>query len=276
MKIESLEQIDNGKRLNTELLTLKDVVIARGKKRLLEPLSLSFHTAEFTAIAGENGCGKSTLLSMLSGVETPSNGELTLGGQDIRSLSANHLALQRAVMAQSASTPFGFIADELLHLARYQHIESLEQKSRLINLVTEQFDITHLLARNIQTLSGGERQRIFLAKAILQILPSDHNAGLEGKLLLLDEPTSALDLRHQKLVMQQLVALREKGLCIVCVSHDLNLISPYCDRLILLGEKRCLADGPPTQVLTTDMLSRCYHTQLNLIKNEQKQLFVTH
>ena len=271
MKIERLEQSDNGKRLNTELLTLKDVVIARGKKRLLEPLSLSFHTAEFTAIAGENGCGKSTLLSMLSGVETPFNGELTLGGQAISSLSANHLALQRAVMAQSASTPFGFIADELLHLARYQHIELLEQKSRLINLVAEQFDITHLLARNIQTLSGGERQRIFLAKAVLQILPSDQNESLEGKLLLLDEPTSALDLRHQKLV-----ALREKGLCIVCVSHDLNLISPYCDRLILLGEKRCLADGPPARVLTTDMLSRCYHTQLNLIKNEQKQVFVTH
>ena len=276
MKIERLEQSDNGKRLNTELLTLKDVVIARGKKRLLEPLSLSFHTAEFTAIAGENGCGKSTLLSMLSGVETPFNGELTLGGQAISSLSANHLALQRAVMAQSASTPFGFIADELLHLARYQHIELLEQKSRLINLVAEQFDITHLLARNIQTLSGGERQRIFLAKAVLQILPSDQNESLEGKLLLLDEPTSALDLRHQKRVMQKLVALREKGLCIVCVSHDLNLISPYCDRLILLGEKRGLADGPPARVLTTDMLSRCYHTQLNLIKNEQKQVFVTH
>ena len=276
MKIERLEQSDNGKRLNTELLTLKDVVIARGKKRLLEPLSLSFRTAEFTAIAGENGCGKSTLLSMLSGVETPFNGELTLGGQAISSLSANHLALQRAVMAQSASTPFGFIADELLHLARYQHIELLEQKSPLINLVAEQFDITHLLARNIQTLSGGERQRIFLAKAVLQILPSDQNESLEGKLLLLDEPTSALDLRHQKRVMQQLVALREKGLCIVCVSHDLNLISPYCDRLILLGEKRCLADGPPARGLTTDMLSRCYHTQLNLIKNEQKQVFVTH
>ena len=276
MKIESLEQNDNNKRLNTELLTLKDVVIARGKKRLLEQISLSFNTGEFTAIAGENGCGKSTLLSMLSGVETPSSGSLALGGQGISSLSANQLALQRAVMAQSATTPFGFIADELLHLARYQHIESLEQKSRLIKLVAEQFDITHLLARNIQTLSGGERQRIFLAKAVLQILPSDQNETLEGKLLLLDEPTSALDLRHQKLVMERLVALRAKGLCIICVSHDLNLISPFCDRLILLGEKQCLADGPPAQIITTDMLSRCYHTQLNLIKNEQKQVFVTH
>ena len=276
MKIESLEQSDNDKRLNTELLTLKDVVIARGKKRLLEQISLSFNTGEFTAIAGENGCGKSTLLSMLSGVETPFSGTLALGGQGICSLSANQLALQRAVMAQSATTPFGFIADELLHLSRYQHIESLEQKSRLINLVAEQFDITHLLDRNIQTLSGGERQRIFLAKAVLQILPSDQNETLEGKLLLLDEPTSALDLRHQKLVMEQLVALRAKGLCIICVSHDLNLISPYCDRLILLGEKQCLADGPPAQIITTDMLSRCYHTQLNLIKNEQKQVFVTH
>ncbi len=276
MKIESLEQNDNNKRLNTELLTLKDVVIARGKKRLLEQISLSFNTGEFTAIAGENGCGKSTLLSMLSGVETLSSGTLALGGQGISSLSANQLALQRAVMAQSATTPFGFIADELLHLARYQHIESLGQKSRLINLVAEQFDITHLLARNIQTLSGGERQRIFLAKAVLQILPSDQKETLEGKLLLLDEPTSALDLRHQKLVMEQLVALRAKGLCIICVSHDLNLISPYCDRLILLGEKQCLADGSPAQIITTNMLSRCYHTQLNLIKNEQKQVFVTH
>ncbi len=121
MKIESLEQSDNDKRLNTELLTLKDVVIARGKKRLLEQISLSFNTGEFTAIAGENGCGKSTLLSLLSGLETPSSGTLALGGQGISSLSANQLALQRAVMAQSATTPFGFIADELLHLARYQY-----------------------------------------------------------------------------------------------------------------------------------------------------------
>jgi iron complex transport system ATP-binding protein len=276
MKTGSLEQSDNNKRLNTELLTLKGVVIARGKKRLLEQISLSFYTGEFTAIAGENGCGKSTLLSMLSGVETPSAGTLTLGGKKISALSANQLAIQRAVMAQSPSTPFGFIADELLHLARYQYVESLEQKSLLIHGIAEQFDITHLLARNIQTLSGGERQRIFLAKAVLQILPSDQNETLEGKLLLLDEPTSALDLRHQKLVMEQLVALRAKGLCIICVSHDLNLISPYCDRLILLGEKQCLADGPPAQIITTDMLSRCYHTQLNLIKNEQKQVFVTH
>ncbi len=276
MKVEILEQSESGKRLNTVLLTLKDVVIARGNTRLLEQISMSFNTGEFTAIAGENGCGKSTLLSMLSGVETPSHGTLTLGGKKISSLSANQLAMQRAVMAQSASTSFGFIADELLHLARYQYVESLEQKSRLIHGIAKQFDITHLLARNIQTLSGGERQRIFLAKSILQIIPGDKNESLEGKLLLLDEPTSALDLRHQKLVMEQLVALREKGLCIICVSHDLNLISPYCDRLILLGEKQCLADGPPAQVLTTDMLSRCYHTQLNLIKNEQKHVFVTH
>ena len=111
MKVEILEQSDNGKRLNTALLTLKDIVIARGNTRLLEQISLSFNTGEFTAIAGENGCGKSTLLAMLSGVETPSGGRLTLGGQKISALSANQLAIQRAVMAQSASTPFGFIAD---------------------------------------------------------------------------------------------------------------------------------------------------------------------
>ena len=139
MKMEILKQSENGKPLNTALLTLKDVVIARGDTRLLEQISLSFNTGEFTAIAGENGCGKSTLLTMLSGVETPFGGTLTLGGKKISALSANQLAIQRAVMAQSASTPFGFIADELLHLARYQYVESLEQKSRLIHGIAEQF-----------------------------------------------------------------------------------------------------------------------------------------
>ena len=215
MKIERLEQSDNGKRLNTELLTLKDVVIARGKKRLLEPLSLSFHTAEFTAIAGENGCGKSTLLSMLSGVETPFNGELTLGGQAISSLSANHLALQRAVMAQSASTPFGFIADELLHLARYQHIELLEQKSRLINLVAEQFDITHLLARNIQTLSGGERQRVAALRAIAN----------NPLVVLADEPTGNLDRDNSKKMLELIVDLKEKyNQSFVIATHDEEIV----------------------------------------------------
>lgn len=258
------------------ILTLIDVDVIRGGRHLLCNLNLEFNAGEFVALVGENGCGKSSLLSVLGGLASVKKGTLFFSSQPLSEICLQNLADYRAVMAQSASTPFGFMVDEILQLARHHIVESSDNRYRIISEVAELFDITHLLTRNIQTLSGGERQRVFLSKAILQLLPVNQNDSLSGKLLLLDEPTSALDLRHQKLVMQQLVRLSKLGLCIVCVSHDLNLISPYCSRMILLAEQGCIADDKPENALTTDTLVRCYHTQLNLIRNLHHGVFVTH
>jgi len=258
------------------LVTLIDVEVIRGDRHLLSNLNLTFNVGEFIALAGENGCGKSSLLTLLGGLAPVNKGKILFKGQPLAHLSMRYLASYRSVMAQQAYTPFGFIVDEILQLARHHIVEASENRVNIITQVAAQFDIAHLLSRNIQTLSGGERQRVFLAKAILQLLPREPNDGLSGKLLLLDEPTSALDLRHQKLVMQQLAELCETGLSVVCVSHDLNLISPYCSRMILLGEQGCLADDTPKNALTTETLARCYHTQLNLIRNLDQNVFVTH
>ena len=258
------------------LLTLIGVDVIRGKRQLLCNLNLVFNAGEFIALAGENGCGKSSLLTVIGGLAPLDKGTLLFNGEPLREIGLRKLANYRAVMAQSASTPFGFVVDEILQLARHHIIESPDNRHHIIGKIAEQFDITHLLSRNIQTLSGGERQRVFLSKAILQLLPVNPKDSLVGKLLLLDEPTSALDLRHQKLVMQQLVSLSKQGLCIICVSHDLNLISPYCSRMILLAEQGCIADDRPENALTIDTLARCYHTQLNLIRNQEHDVFVTH
>ncbi|WOI37872.1 ATP-binding cassette domain-containing protein [Alteromonas sp. CI.11.F.A3] len=261
---------------NETLFTLINVDVIRGKRQLLCNLNMVFTAGEFIALAGENGCGKSSLLTVLGGLAPLEKGTLLFKGQLLSEISMRDLAEYRAVMLQSASTPFGFLVDEILQLARHHIIDSPDNRHRIISEVAEQFDITHLLSRNIQTLSGGERQRVFLSKAILQLLPVNPQDSLVGKLLLLDEPTSALDLRHQKLVMQQLVSLSKQGLCIVCVSHDLNLISPYCSRMLLLAEQGCIADDKPENALTIDTLARCYHTQLNLIRNQEHDVFVTH
>jgi len=242
------------------LLTLIDVDVIRGKRQLLCNLSLVFNAGEFIALAGENGCGKSSLLTVIGGLAPLDKGTLLFNGEPLREIGLRKLANYRAVMAQSASTPFGFVVDEILQLARHHIIESPDNRHHIIGKIAEQFDITHLLSRNIQTLSGGERQRVFLSKAILQLLPVNPKDSLVGKLLLLDEPTSALDLRHQKLVMQQLV----------------SLISPYCSRMILLAEQGCIADDKPENALTIDTLARCYHTQLNVIRNQEHDVFVTH
>ena len=260
------------------LLHVKNLNVVRAGRTLLDNIKGIFVPGEFVAIVGENGCGKSSLLSELSGINVTATSEIHFHGKPLQNYAMSELARLRAVMQQTPTTPFGFVSAEILELARNQIVESPDERQHCIQQVARWFEISHLLTRNIQTLSGGERQRVFLAKTLLQILPSDklHNQALSGRMLLLDEPTSALDLRHQKVVMQILSRLCQAGLCILCVSHDINLITPYASRMMVLGEKRCLADAPPIEALDKNVLARCFHTQLELLKNEHQTVFVTH
>ena len=106
------------------LLTLIDVDVIRGKRQLLCNLSLVFNAGEFIALAGENGCGKSSLLTVIGGLAPLDKGTLLFNGEPLREIGLRKLANYRAVMAQSASTPFGFVVDEILQLARHHIIES--------------------------------------------------------------------------------------------------------------------------------------------------------
>ncbi|MBU2979795.1 ATP-binding cassette domain-containing protein [Alteromonas sp. C1M14] len=232
-----------------------------------------------TAIVGENGCGKSTLLGALAGT-TFQGGQITILNRNIHEWSAKSLAQHRAVMQQQALTPFSFLTDEVLLLGRSLYREPMRQRLGWLQQVASWLSLEPLLGRDIQTLSGGEKQRIFLGKALMQLFNEGSLANaqpdLDNKLLILDEPTSALDFRHQRDVMQRLDSLTRLGLTIICVSHDINLISPYCQQMWILGDGQCLAQGNTRDVLTVPTLSRCFHTQVELLQRENKPPLVTH
>jgi len=98
-------------------------------------------------------------------------------------------------------------------------------------------------------LSGGERQRTVIARALAQT----------SRVLLLDEPTAFLDLQHQLEICSALRELKEDhGLTIVIVSHDLNLASQYCDRILMLKDGAVYAMGSPSEVLQSDVLQAVY------------------
>ena len=102
--------------------------------------------------------------------------------------------------------------------------------------------------RPVSQLSGGERQRVLLAAVLAQ----------EPGLLLLDEPTTGLDLHHQVEFFSLLTELTQKGIAVIVVTHDLNLASQYCHRLLLLNEGRTVLEGDVSQVVRQEILSDVY------------------
>jgi iron complex transport system ATP-binding protein len=103
--------------------------------------------------------------------------------------------------------------------------------------------------RPVEELSGGERKRVFIARALAQ----------EPEVILLDEPTANLDIQHQIDFLDLILTLnRERGLTIVMASHDMNIASEFCDRLILLQGGRIFQTGTPEEVMTKENIESVY------------------
>lgn len=108
-------------------------------------------------------------------------------------------------------------------------------------------NVAHLAGSSVREISGGERQRVLIARALAQ----------EPKILLLDEATSNLDISHQVEILNLIRSLTGK-ITVISVFHDLNLAACYCDRLIMLKEKRVVTVGKPGEVLTREALKTVY------------------
>ena len=226
-------------------------------REVLHGLDLTAQHGAFLGVLGPNGSGKSTLLRALTGVLPLTAGEVTLLGTPVKRAFRRRIAQRVGVVPQASGVPFEFTAREVVAMGRTPHITRLhgesERDRQAIAAAMERTDTVHLAARPISELSGGEAQRIIIARALAQ----------EPELLLLDEPTAFLDLNHQIDVFGLLRRLnRDEGLTVLCVSHDLNLASVYCDRVVLLREGRIAADGSPGEVVTAERIREVYGAQV--------------
>ena len=215
----------------------------------IEAVSFSVGPGERLGIVGPNTAGKSTLIRLLSKVLQPQQGQILIGGQDLATMGRMALARQVAVLPQEFQVAFPFRAGEVVLMGRYPHAGGAwRAHDRAVAWAAmDAVGIGALADRRVDELSGGERQLVSLARALAQ----------EPAILLLDEPTAHLDIRHQRTILATLDGARGVR-TIVLVSHDLNLASEYCDRLLLLAQGCILACGPPEEVMTPDILERAY------------------
>lgn len=241
-----------GEVQSAEVLRLEDVSAVLGGRRILERIGLVVSPGEVVGLVGRNGAGKTTLLRLAGGSLTPSEGHVRVKGEALASVPRRELARRVALVPQDMHVPFPFRVGELVLMGRTPHaplvgLESEEDVERARRAL-RRLGIEALVDRSIATLSGGERQLVLFARALVQ----------DPDLLLLDEPTAFLDLKHRVEVLGEVRAFAAAGGSALVVSHDLSLAARSCDRIVLLGAGRVIAEGPPVAVLTPENLRAAF------------------
>jgi iron complex transport system ATP-binding protein len=250
--------------VRTEILTeVQGVAFAYpmpdGRRReVLRSVDLTLARGDLVALVGTNGSGKTTLLRLLTGVLKPDAGVVRFEGRPLGDWRRMDLARRVAVLPQQLDLPVGFRVAELVEMGRAPHARRLfastEADERAVARALADAGALDLADRFAEELSGGERQRLLVAMALAQ----------EPDLLLLDEPTLHLDLAHQVALLAAIRRLRDqRGLTVLAVLHDLNLAAAFAPRVAILDEGRIVADGPPTEVLSPDLVRRVFGVQVD-------------
>jgi len=234
--------------------------LARQGRQLLGACSLTVRPGEAVAIVGPNGAGKSSLLRALTG-EWPARGDIRLFGHPLAHWRARRteLAQRLAVMTQQPLLNFDFRVREVVELGRLPWRGAGRAADRaVVDAVLERLGLSAFAERSYLALSGGERQRVQFARVLAQVW-----AAPEGGVLMLDEPTSALDLAQQQSVLSAAMAMRQRGMAVLVVLHDLNTALAWCERAIVLSTGRIVADGPAVEALAAPTVERVYGVTLD-------------
>jgi iron complex transport system ATP-binding protein len=244
------------------ILSLTKAGFRYGAAWAVKGVDLDVFPGEMLGLLGPNGSGKTTLLKLLDGMLLPDEGEVLVQGKRMAGLKRGDIAKTVAMVAQENFFRFDFSVLEVVLMGRFPHLGRLQfEKDRDLKIAVSALRATHSLElseRSIHELSGGEKQRVLLARALAQ----------EPAAILLDEPTSFLDLKYKKEIFDLIAGLAgEKGLGVVIVSHDIDLVSQYCHRIVMLKKGSVHLTGTPEQIIDAAIIEAVYECGVFVDKN---------
>lgn len=209
----------------------------KGADPVLRDLSFSLRRGEICSILGGNGAGKTTTLSVISQKNKFNMGRINIAGKDIKKYKGNELFDHNlAVLPQNPQSLFVFetLRRDLEEVLRLRKMEKEEINER-VELMAKMLGLSELLERHPYDLSGGEMQKAALAKILL----------LEPKILLLDEPTKGMDALSKENLGGILRGLRDSGVSVLMVTHDIEFCAKYSDHCMLFFDGYIVSEGSP-------------------------------
>jgi zinc/manganese transport system ATP-binding protein len=239
------------------MVELREAAVQLGTRTLWSELTFTVDSGEFLAVLGPNGVGKTTLLKVLLGLVPVSSGAVLVNGAAPRrgNDEVGYIPQQRAF---DQNLPIR--ARDLVRFGLDGHrwgvpLRSRAQRHRL-DEVMEAVGATAYADAPVGLLSGGEQQRLRIAQALLG----------DPRVLLCDEPLLALDLASQRAVTELIDQRRRNaGTPVVFVTHEVNPVLPYVDRILYLVRGRW-AIGTPSEILTSERLTALYGIPVDVLK----------
>jgi iron complex transport system ATP-binding protein len=221
-------------------------------EKILENISFSVDEGSLCGLFGPNGCGKSTLFKCCLNLLRLEQGAIHINGKSIKNLKIKEMAKIAAYVPQEHKPPFPYLVREVVLMGRTPHLKGFfginSQDKKKVKQALELLEISHLSEKNYNTLSGGQRQMVLMARAIAQ----------ETRIMFLDEPTSALDFSNQIKIWKIMRKISDSGITIFACSHDPNHVSWFCDKVVVVNDKRIFSSGCPKDVITQQTLDSIY------------------
>lgn len=238
------------------VVSMRGASLSFGSRTLWQDLDLDIYPGEFFAVLGPNGSGKTSFLKVLLGLQDLSSGTVTLGGKPVvrGSRMIGYIPQQKSF---APDTPLR--ARDLVGLGLDGHRWGLRLRSSALNKrvqeLLDQVGATEYADVPVGLLSGGEQQRLRAAQALAS----------NPRVLLCDEPLLSLDLHHQQAVSSLVDAqCHQRGSAVVFVTHEINPVIDYVDRVLYLAEGKFRV-GPPEEVMTTSVLSELYGSHVEVV-----------
>jgi spermidine/putrescine transport system ATP-binding protein len=219
---------------------LVDVTKRFGDVRAVDGVTLRIPDGQFYSLLGPSGCGKTTCLRLIAGFETPSTGEIWIGGRR----QENTPAFQRpvnTVFQSYALFPHMTVYENVAFGLEMQKVPPTEIRRRVLESL-EMIRLPGLETRRPKQLSGGQQQRVALARALVN----------RPKLLLLDEPLGALDLKLRRAMQLELKDLQTRvGITFLYVTHDQEEALTMSDQIAVMERGKVLQIGTPSEIYET-------------------------
>ena len=221
----------------------------------VKDLSFSVNSGEFVGIVGPSGGGKTTIIDLLTRLQEPEKGTISVAGRDIREMSLESLRSQIAVVSQDVFIWNATLAENIAYPAtdyRRERVERAVHSSALEDFISNQPEgLDSVAGEGGVALSGGEKQRIAMARAFMR----DHS-----KILILDEATSALDALAEEKIRNTVEQARA-GRTTIVIAHRLSTIL-HADRILVIDGGKLIESGTPRELVNRDgIFARMYEAQ---------------